>query len=167
MADFNVKARTAKDKEGVLVIKRLLELGYDAVAWNNTIFGKPTQANISTLPRSNHTLSPVDQRTAVLLRKLVKDSEVEGVSVAQYQRITIVVDDIADAQSLHSSNDLLRPFDIVAATPGNGKVFAYLCKEADIDVISLDFSRHLPFSIAKKTVRLLQFACPSLFLSLA
>lgn len=151
MAELNVKARPVKDKEGVAVLRRLWELGYERVAWNHTIFGKPSQANLSSLPKSPHTLSVADMNAALAMRRL---SGTQSSALEQYQRLTVIVDDFAEAQSLHSSNDSLKPFDILSATPANAKVFNHLCREADIDIISIDFTRHLPFSIAKKTVRI-------------
>ena len=44
----------------------------------------------------------------------------------------ITVDELPDAQALHINNEFLKPFDIIAATPGNQKVFTYLCETADI-----------------------------------
>lgn len=150
MAELNIKARPVKDKEGVAVLRRLWELGYERVAWNHTIFGKPSQANLSNLSKSAHTLPVADMNASLAMRRL---AGTQSSTLEQYQRLTVIVDDFAEAQSLHSSNDSLKPFDILSATPANAKVFNHLCREADIDIISIDFTRHLPFSIAKKTVR--------------
>lgn len=57
-----------------------------------------------------------------------------------------------DAQCLTSSNPQLKVFDIVSVCPGNQKVFNYLCKTAEIDVICFDFTHRLPFNIDKKMV---------------
>lgn len=149
MAELNVKARSIKDKEGAAVLRRLWELGFDKVAWNHTIFGKPTQANLSNLPKISQSLPQSDANASLPFRAL---SGCNSNTIEQFQRLTIIVDDMAEAQSLHSSNDALKSFDILAATPSNAKVFGYLCRDSDIDIISIDFTRHLPFSITKKTV---------------
>jgi ribonuclease P/MRP protein subunit RPP1 len=57
-----------------------------------------------------------------------------------------------DAQSLTIGNETLKNFDIIAVCPGNIKVFAYLCKTAEIDIISLDFTHRLPFGLNKKLI---------------
>lgn len=149
MSDLNVKAKAAKDKEGAAILKRLFELGYEHVAWNHTIFGKPTQANLNSLPKSPHSISVPDTNAGKVLRRMTDSTED---IVHQYQRLTIIVDEFADAQTLHGTNECLKSFDIIAATPSNAKVFGHLCREADIDIICLDFTRRLPFSIVKKTV---------------
>lgn len=70
----------------------------------------------------------------------------------QFSRITISVDDVAEAQVLSSSQDMLTKFDIIAACPSNSKVLNYLCKQGDVDIISLDFTHRLQFPLNKKTV---------------
>ena len=45
------------------------------------------------------------------------------------------MDELNDAQALYVNNEVLKQFDIIAATPGNQKVFAYLCEKADIGII--------------------------------
>ncbi len=67
----------------------------------------------------------------------------------QYSRVTVVVDELSEAQALHSSNDILRQFDIVAVTPGNQKVLALCCQQADVDIITIDF-RSKSLSLNKK-----------------
>lgn len=73
-------------------------------------------------------------------------------TLRQYSRITVSVDEVADAQSLSSSNDGLSKFDIIAAVPANSKVLNYLCRQSDIDIISLDFTHRLQFPLNKKMV---------------
>ena len=71
----------------------------------------------------------------------------------QLSRITVSVEDVSEAQQLTVTNDTLKQFDIVAATPSNNKAFAYLCKQSDIDIIALDFTHRQSFPINKKLVR--------------
>lgn len=72
----------------------------------------------------------------------------------QYSRVTLVVDDATDAQALTTGNAALMRFDIVAASPRSLSAFLHLCKQADVDIISLDFSHRMPFHIDQKHVRL-------------
>ena len=76
-------------------------------------------------------------------------------NMKQLNRITITIDDISDAQSLTSGNEFLKKFDLVAICPGNAKIFSYLCKTAEIDLISIDFSHKVPFPMKKKLVRII------------
>jgi ribonuclease P/MRP protein subunit RPP1 len=70
----------------------------------------------------------------------------------QFSRITISVEEVAEAQILSSSNETLSRFDIIAACPANSKVLGYLCRQGDIDIISLDFTHRLQFPLNKKMV---------------
>lgn len=75
--------------------------------------------------------------------------------IRQLTRLQWSVDDIAEAQVLTASNPILKSYDIVAVCPGSQKVFAHLCKSADIDIITFDFSHRIPFAIDKKLVLML------------
>jgi RNase P/RNase MRP subunit p30 len=70
----------------------------------------------------------------------------------QLSRLTVSVEDVTEAQQLTTNNDTLKQFDIIAATPSNMKVFAHLCKQADVDIIALDLTHRQSFSINKKLV---------------
>lgn len=152
--DCNVKARAPKDREGQNLLRQAVILGWDGLCWNHSIFGRVTQASVSPLTIYNVQLSAMEQREVERDRRII-DSDATGIfeRFTQLHRLTITVDDFADAQTLQSGNEQLRRFDIVAAVPSNGKVFHYLCKEADIEVISFDLTRTIPFTINKKTVR--------------
>jgi RNase P/RNase MRP subunit p30 len=69
-------------------------------------------------------------------------------------RITIAIDDMHDVQSLTvtSSNEYLKSFDIIAICPGTQQILTHLCKESDVDIICLDFTHRLTFSLNKKLV---------------
>jgi RNase P/RNase MRP subunit p30 len=82
------------------------------------------------------------------------ESTLSSSSLRQLSRLTVSVEDVTEAQQLTTSNDTLKQFDIIAAAPSNVKVFAHLCKQADIDIIALDFSHRQSFPINKKLVSL-------------
>ena len=82
-------------------------------------------------------------------------------TLRQLSRLTVSVEDVTEAQQLTTNNDTLKQFDIIAATPSNNKVFAYLCKQSDIDIIALDFTHRQSFPINKKLVRQ-DMSCPCL-----
>lgn len=90
------------------------------------------------------------------IRKVLLNDDNSNSSVAfnlkQLNRITITIDDIVDAQVLTSGNDFLKKFDLLAVCPGNSKIFSYLCKTAEIDLISIDFTHKIPFPMKKKLV---------------
>ena len=73
-------------------------------------------------------------------------------TIRQLSRITLTIDELNDAHILTTTNETLLKFDIVAVSPGTIEVFTYLCKTAEIDIITLDFTHKLPFQINKKLI---------------
>lgn len=71
----------------------------------------------------------------------------------QFTRLTINIEEINDAHGL-SNNEIIKKFDLIAVSTTNSKVFTYLCKTADIDIISIDFTQKLHFSMNKKLVKI-------------
>jgi hypothetical protein len=178
--DLNIRLKpNTQEKELALTVKRMAELGWSAMAWNQTVMGKAGQ-KYQIKPRNEVLLTLPDIKSIMAYRCLVRTDvpsssgertgeDMDAIDLGlnggkksfqhliQYNRVTVTVDDVIDANTLTSTNEALRAFDIVAATPGDAKVFAYLCKVADIDVISLDFTRRIPFPFNKKMVRTVGF----------
>lgn len=73
-------------------------------------------------------------------------------AIRQYTRITIIVEDTAATYKLTASNSVLQAYDIVAVQPTTEKVFQAACKDAEVDIISLDLSGRLPFYLKHSTV---------------
>jgi hypothetical protein len=99
---------------------------------------------------------PVSER---LLRGCAASRSLAGVrplrspdDFKQFSRVTVTVDDATDAQALTTGNPALLRFDLVAASPRSLSGFLHLCKQAEIDIISLDFSHRLNFHIDQKHV---------------
>jgi hypothetical protein len=77
-------------------------------------------------------------------------------SLRQFSRITLNIDDVNDIQAGSLlTQDVLNKFDLLAVQTTNMKVFAYLCKQGEIDIISIDFTQRLQFSMNKKLVCIL------------
>ena len=177
MYDFNLRAKPSKDKEAKAIVRRLYELGWDCMAWNTEASGRINAQNsrpfvgveVDQLPQSRSirilNLASVELPSSKRNRignpnrihvhdEIVqtKSSDCLTTPLRQLSRLTVTVDDLADANLLTVNNPILKPFDIVAARPGNSKVFTYLCKSADIDIISLDFTHRLPFPLNKKVI---------------
>ena len=151
MFDFNVKYRGLNTKGKHSMVKRMYELGYSCIAWNVHIIGKINSVANQTKPIPEVNLTPIDIKESLGTRLLVAPTKTTN-QLKQLNRLTVTIDELADAQSLTTGNEYLRKFDIIAASPGNAKVFEYLCKTAEIDLISIDFTRRIPFSINKKLV---------------
>lgn len=149
--DLFVRAK-ASDRDNYSLLKRCIEFGWDGLAWSQTILGK-NGVRSTVAPKKLVDLTPADMTAALGLRAMVVDPS-EQLQFRQYNRLHMVVDDVADAQVLSAGNEQFKAFDILSAQPGNGQVFAYLCKTADVDIISIDFSHRVSFPLAKKLVPL-------------
>ena len=162
------------------VVRRLVEMGWDCVAWNTTVVGKVGPG--CARPVASVQLDIPQRRAALQLRALVDGkldlaqyqplppppppppsssssslgggvaSVLQKLKLRQLNRLSVTLDDLADAQSLTIGNEVVQMFDVIAATPGNAKVFAYLCKTADVDIITLDLGRRIPFQLNKKLI---------------
>ncbi len=162
MYDLNIRHKSVKSNEYRQIIQRAWELGWNCIAWNTVIHGKATapavRANVGKLDLKeqndanfNRCMSGQGDIYQKWVNKRKKTNENTEV-LRQLQRITLTIDDIIDAQSLTSGNEVLKSYDIVAVRPENIKVFNYLCKTADIDIICLDFTHRLPFNLNKKVL---------------
>lgn len=109
-------------------LKRLEDLGWNAVAINYTFAGKP--------PRE-----PCSFKKLANLTKL-----------RQYTRLTLVLNDPQQNVDLTKSN-IINSFDLVAVRPTTEKTFQMACQSLNIDIISLDLSDRLSFNIRHGFVR--------------
>jgi ribonuclease P/MRP protein subunit RPP1 len=165
--DLNLRSRSTREKDRQQLLKRMWELGWDCIAWNTNTSGRLNPNLIK--PVKIVSLDIMQKRDALYLRSLVSSassnkiinnkpstSNIAGFKIGnddeirQFNRLTIAIDDVIDVQYLTAGNETLKQFDIIAVCPGNMKVFAYLCKTAEIDIISLDFTHKIPFSFNKK-----------------
>ena len=164
--DLRLDAAPSREKERFRMLSRSVELGWDCVAWNVKTHGKVTANSGGALKSFPEiALDAVQMRESLKLRALVlsqeQGSESKGAqkrkgfatkAVRQMSRLTVALDEVIDAQTLTLGNEVLRKFDIIAATPGNAKVFAFLCNTAEVDLIALDFTHKLPFALNKKHI---------------
>jgi RNase P/RNase MRP subunit p30 len=70
----------------------------------------------------------------------------------QLSRITVGVEDLAEAQALASASLALLRYDIVAACPRSLPALIHLCKTADVDIISLDLNHQMHFTVDQKLI---------------
>ena len=134
-------------------LKRMLELGWDFVLWNTAIAGKiPTTSGKSCTPPT--ILVPKSMEKDILLTRSLVDLQNDrtALQLRQYKRLSIAFDELIDIQAISGGTDFSRNFDVIAASPLNSKVFSFLCKSADIDIISIDFSHRVSFPLNKKLV---------------
>lgn len=169
--DLNVKYKLSSAKENSLLIKRSIEFGWKSVGWSQRINAKTGLKNPSVKPIGSgskqndfihiavNELRQLRSNLALLNKfddnnreDVPNNVDMEMKQMIQYNRLTITVDDIAEAQLITHTNDYLRQFDIVAVIPTNGQVFNHLCKYGDMDIITFDFQNRIPFTMHKKVV---------------
>ena len=149
MFELGLKPGNALSQQSM--VRRSYELGWNTIAWNVTVTGKIGAAQCR-LP-VDAALPDVSLSTALLENRIMHSSQGSR-QLRQLKRITIIVDDVNEGgNSLGVGNTMLKEFDIVAAIPGNSKSFAYLCKFADVDLISLSLGSKLQFPLNKKLVK--------------
>lgn len=154
--DLFVKAKS-NEKESYNIVKRMIELGWEGMAWTHTVLGKGG-IKVHVQPRTPIGLTAIDAKAASMLRSLaVPSSSDTNIQFKQFNRLNVVVDDIADAQTLSAGNEQFKHFDILSATPGNLQVFTHLCKLADVDIIHIDFTHKTSFPLQKKLVSIMLF----------
>ena len=164
MYDLCLNAKSSKEKDRHALLVRMAGLGWQAVAWNTNAIGKVNPALTrplkpivldnaqlleahkyrSFLEHSSHyshyshssSKNSINNSSAETTAASVPSASTAN-NIRQFSRVTVVVDDILDAQSLSTGNEALKQFDIVAVRPGNSKVFSYLCKQAEVDIIDL------------------------------
>ncbi|KAF9191022.1 hypothetical protein BGZ51_007855 [Haplosporangium sp. Z 767] len=113
-------------------VELLVHLGYQAVAYNHEITGKLPNNHINPITKLN----------------------LPGISLKQYSRLTLVVDDISQNYGLNTNNPAVSSYDILAVQPTNEKLFQAACGTFEVDIISLDMSARLPFYLKHSTVGL-------------
>lgn len=150
--DLNIRSKASSSdvRERSNLLKRALELGWEGIAWNQIVLAKSSQRS-QVRPKEPIVLTTIEATEVMRSRSLITNSS-EYTPINQYNRITLLVDDIADAQNITANNDQLRAFDIVAAMPGNQKALAHICKNCDVDIICFDFTKRISFQVNKKLV---------------
>lgn len=69
-------------------------------------------------------------------------------ALRQRKRITLKLEEVADAQKLIASDEV-KAYDVVAAEAMTPKVFQFLCEQGDIDLITFDVTNRLPFQLKR------------------
>lgn len=164
MYDLNVKFRVGKERELDALLKRLFVLGWEHAAITTQVLGRVGKTTPHIKPPPLDTLGiksiePKSQKYRHLSEICLKSNDQNMTSASSsgsklrlLSRLNITIDDVNDAQSLTAQNETLQRFDIISVTPGNAQVFTSLCRSADIDIISLDFTHKISFPLNKKLI---------------
>ena len=73
--------------------------------------------------------------------------------LAQLTRLTVVASEPAHCAQLAAAGDATRSYDILAVQAASERVFASACTTLDVDIISFDLARRLPFRLRVPAVR--------------
>ncbi|EPS44651.1 hypothetical protein H072_1343 [Dactylellina haptotyla CBS 200.50] len=129
--DLNVPWTSKDDPELAGTIAFLAELGYNAIALNQTITGK------------------IPAKIANIANLIPETPFPEQSSIRFLRRVTIVLDDPSQNYGLAS---LSNNFDIVAVRPTDEKLLLQACTSLECDLISLDLSIRHPFHFKYKVL---------------
>ena len=66
-------------------------------------------------------------------------------SLTQLTRINLPIEDTNIAQEAISNTSVLQSYDLIAVQPLSERAFAFACTSLDVDVISVDLSKRLPY----------------------
>jgi hypothetical protein len=87
---------------------------------------------------------PLD--VAVLRAATSSGADVEhNAAFVQHSRLTVVLDEQAHCARLAAATDVTRSYDLLAVQPVSERAFLSACTTLDVDIISLDLARRLPF----------------------
>ncbi|GAB4820355.1 hypothetical protein N2152v2_007401 [Parachlorella kessleri] len=71
----------------------------------------------------------------------------------QFTRLNFPADDVATAQAAVANTAVTSTYDLLAVQPRSERLFALACTSLDVDIISLDLSRRLPFRFKPALVK--------------
>ncbi|KAJ4460106.1 putative ribonuclease P protein subunit p30 [Paratrimastix pyriformis] len=80
-------------------------------------------------------------------------AELPPVPMRTYRRLSIHLEDGDPTSRIHPKDAFLQDYDLVAVQPHSEKMFLLACTALDVDLISLDCTRTLPFRLRVPTVR--------------
>eukprot|EP00053_Salpingoeca_punica_P007315 m.67107 g.67107 ORF g.67107 m.67107 type:complete len:345 (+) comp14092_c0_seq1:27-1061(+) len=134
--DLNIPAIPGDVRNAKLIerLSMLAKLGYDGAAVTDTFTGRITATAVSSAP-SPLPLDDEAQSALTIGRRTFK----------QYTRATVVLADAKESYSLNGTNPYLKAFDVVAVQPATEKLFSQVCSSLDVDIITLDLSKRLPY----------------------
>jgi RNase P/RNase MRP subunit p30 len=105
--------------------------------------------------KTNDIESQIKLASSTVKRQYVASLRMESQrkQLKQYSRLSIHLDDNSQLYTLTANNPILLSYDIVAVCPSNEKLFQQCCQNLEIDIISLDLSHKLPFSVKTPIVQ--------------
>jgi len=118
----------------------LKQFGYQGIALNVVV--KKVTAKDLIVPETNTTM---EDDTSLL------HMNYDQLPLKQYKRLTINMSDTS-SHVISSTNPLLLLYDIIAVIPQDEKTFHAACTSLDVDIIVVDMSCKLPYTLKKTPV---------------
>eukprot|EP00455_Lapot_gusevi_P041291 TRINITY_DN4772_c0_g2_i2.p1 TRINITY_DN4772_c0_g2~~TRINITY_DN4772_c0_g2_i2.p1 ORF type:complete len:334 (+),score=50.82 TRINITY_DN4772_c0_g2_i2:71-1072(+) len=136
------------EKTAAKVAETAIKLGYDGIAFNHTTNRRLTNKDACKIK--------LPQIKPELVQQLSHRSslrfETKHGAFRQLKRLTVVLEETAQIQSLNISNPVLKTYDLIAVKPTDEKLFHLACHQLEVDIICLDMSQKLPFYIKRPSV---------------
>ncbi|MED6180054.1 hypothetical protein PIB30_006870 [Stylosanthes scabra] len=146
---------TAIEANRIKIAVKAMELGYTGIAYNRTISGVISdKQRCSIKPLSISSLLnilPSLSLSAKLHRDLLRIPL--STPFRQYTRVTVRVDTPLHAKAVSSDNPILKTYDLVAIQPSTQATFDIACQTSEVDIITVEFSKNLPFKMKEKLVK--------------
>lgn len=145
-ADLNVPY-LEDPRETEKLVSKAVKLGFETIAICKThrLKHEPEKRKKNKTKDSNQ-LSPIDWSVF----PTIQDMKMKNPKLRFYSRITVLLDDQSQVHQL--SSEAVQAFDILAVQPSTEKLYQQACKSLEIDIISFDMSRRLPFYLKFPTV---------------
>ncbi|KAK9918607.1 hypothetical protein WJX75_005327 [Coccomyxa subellipsoidea] len=129
-----------------------VRLGFDCVATSHAVNDRLVDRDRCTQqPIEAATLAAVGPGVAEALRSqqgLIRNGGAAPRQLAQLSRLTVALEEAAAAaQLLGASNPITASYDLLAVQPLSERVFQQACTALDVDVITFDMARRLPFRL--------------------
>ena len=145
-ADLNVPY-LEDPRETEKLVSKAVKLGFETIAICKTHRLKhEVGKGKKNKTKDSNQLSPIDW--SVL--PAIQDMKMKNPKLRFYSRITVLLDDQSQVHQL--SSEAVQAFDILAVQPSTEKLYQQACKSLEIDIISFDMSRRLPFYLKFPTV---------------
>eukprot|EP00898_Chlorokybus_atmophyticus_P006434 jgi/Chlat1/6792/Chrsp51S06489 len=90
---------------------------------------------------------------AVAINRVVTGQITEKDELRQFHRLTLVAREVSQTAALNAANPILSTYDIVAVQPLNERMFEQACTSLEVDIITVDLSKRLPFCLRTALVK--------------
>ncbi|GFS26283.1 ribonuclease P protein subunit p30 [Elysia marginata] len=127
-----------------------MRVGFERVAINNVVKGLQSG---KTKKQAGKPQSVIKPPSNILLNEATMQAlQTKQPKLQQVSRFTTVLDDFSNTHRL--STPEVQAYDIIAVQPTDEKTFQLACSTLDVDIICLNFSEQLGFSLKRPLIKL-------------